>query len=96
MRVALVIGARPRIIKSAPVVHAVGDFPEVELLIVHAGQHYDYAINRRFFNELVLPGPLWILYLEGVLGGLWRPLSFPSLSRPPLLWSVLLLEAALP
>ena len=58
MRVALVIGTRPQIIKSAPIVHAAKDFPEVELLIVHTGQHYDYAMSREFFNELALPDPV--------------------------------------
>jgi UDP-N-acetylglucosamine 2-epimerase len=58
MRVALVIGTRPQIIKSAPIVHAAKDFPEVELLIVHTGQHYDYAMSREFFNELSLPDPI--------------------------------------
>ena len=43
MRVALVIGTRPQIIESAPIIHAAKDFPVVELLIVHTGQHYDYA-----------------------------------------------------
>jgi UDP-N-acetylglucosamine 2-epimerase (non-hydrolysing) len=57
MCVALVIGTRPQIIKSAPIVHAAEGFPEVELLIVHTGQHYDYAMSREFFNELGLPDP---------------------------------------
>ena len=58
MRVALVIGTRPQIIKSAPIVHAAGGFPGVELLIVHTGQHYDYAVSREFFKELALPDPV--------------------------------------
>jgi len=58
MRVALVIGTRPQIIKSAPIVHVAKDFPDVELLIVHTGQHYDYAMSREFFNELALPDPV--------------------------------------
>jgi len=54
MRVALVIGTRPQIIKSAPIVHTAKDFPGMELLIVHTGQHYDYAMSRGFFNESVM------------------------------------------
>lgn len=57
MRVALVIWTRPQIIKSAPIVHAVGDLPEVEMLIVYSGQHYDYAMPKEFFNELTLLDP---------------------------------------
>jgi len=58
MRVALVIGTRPQIIKSAPIVHAAKGFPEVELFIVHTGQHYDYEMSKEFFNELSLPDPV--------------------------------------
>ncbi len=58
MRVALVIGTRPQIIKSAPIINAAKNFPEVELMIVHTGQHYDYAMSREFFNELALPDPV--------------------------------------
>lgn len=58
MRVALVIGTRPQIIKSAPIVNAAWGFPGVELLIVHTGQHYDYVMFREFFNELGLPDPV--------------------------------------
>jgi len=38
-------------------VHAVGDLPEVEMLIVYSGQHYDYAMPKEFFNELTLLDP---------------------------------------
>jgi UDP-N-acetylglucosamine 2-epimerase len=58
MRVALVIGTRPQIIKSAPIVKEARNWPEIELLIVHTGQHYDYAMSREFFNELSLPDPV--------------------------------------
>ena len=57
MRVALVIGTRPQIIKSAPIVReAVGR--GVGLDVVHTGQHYDYELSRVFFNELELPDPV--------------------------------------
>lgn len=54
----LVLGARPQIIKSAPIIRAMGVEPEVELQLVHTGQHYDYEMSKLFFNELNLPGPL--------------------------------------
>lgn len=58
MRVALVIGTRPQIIKSAPIVEEARNFPEIDLSIVHTGQHYDYEMSKEFFNELSLPDPV--------------------------------------
>ena len=58
MRVALVIGTRPQIIKSAPIIHNANKFPDIELFVVHTGQHYDYEMSKQFFNELSLPDPV--------------------------------------
>jgi UDP-N-acetylglucosamine 2-epimerase len=56
MRVALVIGTRPQIIKSAPIIkEAVRR--GLGLDVVHTGQHYDYEMSMVFFNELDLPDP---------------------------------------
>jgi len=58
MKLMLVLGARPQIIKSAPVIREVLEKPEIELQIVHTGQHYDYEMSKMFFDELGLPSPL--------------------------------------
>jgi UDP-N-acetylglucosamine 2-epimerase (non-hydrolysing) len=57
MRVALVIGTRPQIIKSAPIIKEAGR-RGLGLDVVHTGQHYDYELSRVFFNELGLPDPV--------------------------------------
>ena len=49
MRVALVIGTRPQIIKSAPIIKE-ADRRGLELDVIHTGQHYDYEMSRVFFN----------------------------------------------
>lgn len=56
MKVTIVLGTRPQIIKSAPVYHAfvAAGF---DCDIVNTGQHYDYEMNREFFKELDLPDP---------------------------------------
>jgi len=58
MKLMLVLGARPQIIKSAPLIREVSEKSEIELQIVHTGQHYDYEMSKIFFNELSLPSPL--------------------------------------
>jgi len=58
MKVMLVIGARPQIIKSAPIIHEASKDAEIEFQIVHTGQHYDFEMSRVFFSELELPDPV--------------------------------------
>jgi len=53
-----VVGARPNFIKTAPIMAALARYPEqFRQLLVHTGQHYDYAMSRVFFEELALPDP---------------------------------------
>ncbi len=56
MRVSIILGTRPQIIKSAPVYNALRE-NGVDCDIVNTGQHYDYEMNRQFFSELSLPDP---------------------------------------
>jgi UDP-N-acetylglucosamine 2-epimerase len=54
-RVLSVVGVRPQFVKHAPVSEQMaGRFEEV---LVHTGQHYDYAMSRLFFEELGIPAP---------------------------------------
>ncbi|KGM11209.1 non-hydrolyzing UDP-N-acetylglucosamine 2-epimerase [Cellulomonas bogoriensis] len=51
-----VVGARPNFPKAAPVLHALRDRGQDQLL-VHTGQHYDDAMSRVFLDELGIPHP---------------------------------------
>ncbi len=57
MNVTLILGTRPQIIKSAPLIHLAEEDSDVEMQIVHTGQHYDYEMSKEFFDELNLPDP---------------------------------------
>jgi len=54
----LVLGARPQIIKSAPFIHLASKHQQIDLSIIHTGQHYDYEMTKIFFEELHLPDPI--------------------------------------
>jgi UDP-N-acetylglucosamine 2-epimerase len=57
LRITLVVGTRPQIIKSAPLIHLARKNEQIQLQIVHTGQHYDYEMTKIFFEELNLPDP---------------------------------------
>lgn len=58
MKLAIILGTRPQIIKSVPVIMAMDKLSGVELQIVHTGQHYDYKLSNIFLNEFSLPVPI--------------------------------------
>jgi UDP-N-acetylglucosamine 2-epimerase (non-hydrolysing) len=57
-QVCFVVGARPNFMKAAPVYRALAELePDLELLLVHTGQHYDAEMSAVFIDELELPKP---------------------------------------
>jgi len=53
-----VVGARPNYMKMAPLLRAFRANPTLpKALLVHTGQHYDFALNDRLFADLELPAP---------------------------------------
>ena len=57
MRILTIIGARPQIIKAAAISREIeNNFPEIEEIIVHTGQHYDQNMSDAF-KELCIPQP---------------------------------------
>ena len=58
MKVILILGTRPQIIKSTPIISGALKIKELELGIIHTGQHYDYELSSIFFDEMNLPEPL--------------------------------------
>lgn len=70
MKIVTVVGARPQFIKAAAVSRAIQAFNRgpssfnrrsskrrIQEILVHTGQHYDYLMDRVFFEELQLPRP---------------------------------------
>lgn len=56
-RIVSVVGARPNLMKLAPVVRALRAHSAVPHYIVHTGQHYDTAMSAGFFGDLRIPKP---------------------------------------
>ena len=54
MRIAIILGTRPEIVKMSPVIRSCLA-RSVDFSIIHTGQHYSYEMDRIFFSELKLP-----------------------------------------
>jgi UDP-N-acetylglucosamine 2-epimerase (non-hydrolysing) len=59
MRVLSIVGARPNYIKLAAVYDIFSRL--FEHIVVDTGQHYDYEMNRIFFDQLSIPEPNYFL-----------------------------------
>lgn len=57
MKVALVVGARPNLMKAAPLARELRARSGVRLFLIHTGQHYSSEMSGQFFAELDLPAP---------------------------------------
>jgi len=56
--VTFVVGARPNFMKAAPVYQAMAQLDlDVDLFLVHTGQHYDAEMSEVFLRDLDLPTP---------------------------------------
>jgi UDP-N-acetylglucosamine 2-epimerase len=64
MKVVTIVGARPQFIKAEAVTRAVQRYNQrcrfnrrLQEILIHTGQHYDYLMDKIFFEELDLPKP---------------------------------------
>jgi UDP-GlcNAc3NAcA epimerase len=68
MKIVTIVGARPQFIKAGAISRAIQEFnrrsqirryekKQIQGILVHTGQHYDYLMDKVFFEELELPKP---------------------------------------
>ncbi len=57
MKVINVVGARPNMMKIAPIITAMQKYNNIEPILLHTGQHYDQKMSQIFFDELGIPKP---------------------------------------
>lgn len=60
MKLAIILGTRPEIIKMSPIIRECEEKRE-NYFILHTGQHYSYNLDKLFFNQLNLPKPKYTL-----------------------------------
>jgi UDP-N-acetylglucosamine 2-epimerase (non-hydrolysing) len=57
MKILNVAGARPNFMKIAPLMKEMRKHPEIHLILVHTGQHYDEKMSKLFFEDLQISKP---------------------------------------
>ncbi len=57
MHILHVVGARPNLMKVAPVLSALKQHSKVKQTLIHTGQHYDTNMSDVFFQQLEIPAP---------------------------------------
>ncbi len=63
LKVMVVVGTRPEIIRLSETIKAIDKY--FELVLVHTGQNYDYKLNKIFFEEFGLKDPDYYLDTPG-------------------------------
>lgn len=60
MKIAVVLGTRPEIIKLSPIIREL-EALRADYFVVHSNQHYSYELDQVFFDELALGKPKYSL-----------------------------------
>ena len=56
MKVGILVGTRPEVIKMAPVIRECLQRKQ-DFILIHSNQHYSESMDAIFFKELNLPAP---------------------------------------
>ena len=65
MRIGVTVGTRPEIVKMWPIISTIESDSDLDLLLIHTGQHYDYEMSRAFFDKLEVRTPDYFLETGG-------------------------------
>lgn len=69
MKIITVVGARPQFIKAAALSREIKKHNNINEIIVHTGQHFDKNMSDIFFEEMMIPKPLYNLNINGLNHG---------------------------
>jgi len=68
-KIITILGARPQFVKAAVLSRIIADKKEIEEIIIHTGQHYDFNMSDVFFEEMEISKPKYNLNINGLSHG---------------------------
>jgi UDP-N-acetylglucosamine 2-epimerase len=68
MKIAIAAGTRPEFIQVEPIIREMNE-RNIEYIFIHSGQHYDYEMDKIFFDEMHMPDPTHYLGIGSKLPG---------------------------
>lgn len=78
MKIAIVMGTRPEVIKLAPIIRKI---PKKDCCLIFTGQHYDYKMGLKFVDQLGLRKPDYSLQLSHSTPNIQIPQIISKLSK---------------
>lgn len=57
LKVLSIVGARPNMMKIAPLIDELRKYKDIDSLLLHTGQHYNRRMSKVFFEDLAIPEP---------------------------------------
>ncbi|MGP9791522.1 non-hydrolyzing UDP-N-acetylglucosamine 2-epimerase [Roseinatronobacter sp. NSM] len=64
-RILTIVGARPQFVKCAALRKVIDSSDQVDEILVHTGQHYDFSMSQVFFDQLGIRAPEHALGING-------------------------------
>ncbi|MHC1626914.1 MAG: non-hydrolyzing UDP-N-acetylglucosamine 2-epimerase [Methanoculleaceae archaeon] len=68
MKIAVAAGTRPEFIQVEPIIREL-ERRNIDYIFIHSGQHYDYEMDKIFFDEMRLPEPTHYLGVGSMTPG---------------------------
>jgi UDP-N-acetylglucosamine 2-epimerase (non-hydrolysing) len=68
MKIAVAAGTRPEFIQIEPLIREL-EKRDINYIFIHSGQHYDYELDKIFFEEMKLPSPTHYLDVGSISPG---------------------------
>ena len=68
MKIAIVLGTRPEIIKMAPIIDEIKK-RKIDSCLIHTGQHYDKEMSDNFFKDLEIKSPDYNIHVGSASHG---------------------------